>query len=899
MRFALPASLKVTVPLLLLGFAGALLAINLLQYVPKAERAAEEDARKRLAQDMSRLQSTLEYLTLKGDAAGAEHEIAVLAHNHEIGFAAITDDRGTVVAATRRAFIGRPVAEALPQFALAETRSDDGMWRAGMESDATGNEILAYTGIRMVSGRDELRPSRTGSLYVSYDLRRRKDEARAQVLEQSLSWAGWVTVLALVMWLAFHFLLTRRTARLVTAAEELASGNLSVRSGLDGRDELGRLGRAFDAMAGEVAETQTRLRSDIEERERVTTALRESEASYRAIFDSAEDAIFVHDVDTGAIVDANPKACAVFGYTIDELRHADLTTLGSGVHPYAGDDAANLLARAAAGEELRVEWHARHKDGSLHWLEVVGKRVTIGGRDRILSLARDITDRKIAEDALLASEEQYRATFNASIDGLALWNAAGELVDTNPALWQMYGYGDPDDTVTLRAGSWGGPSYPLEFLAEVASGKSLHREIQATRKDGSALEIELHGIPMQYRGEPHVLTIARDVTEKKRSAEELTRQRESLYQREKLAALGSLLAGVAHELNNPLSVVVARAVLLEERGDASTQAAATKIREAAERCARIVRTFLAMARQQRPERGPVAMNDVVTAALDLAAYAVRTSSIDVSLDLADDIPLVHADPDQLHQVLLNLIINAQQSLQEHPGARRIRIESRFDAAARTVRVSVADNGPGIPPQVRARLFEPYFTTKPVGVGTGVGLAVSLGIAEAHGGTLTVDCPPAGGAVFTVSIPVTASDNTVPAPAAPVADDGPRKTVLVVDDEPEIRDMIAEILGPQHRVVTATSGREALARIGAGHYDVVLTDVRMPDVDGRALYEQIAQRWPRLADRVAFVTGDTLTSTLSDFVKASGRPVLEKPFLPAEVRRVVAELAQAGELSSPR
>jgi two-component system NtrC family sensor kinase len=754
-----PASLKFTVPLILLAFAATLSTVNLLYHVPEAERAAEEDSRKRLAQEMSRLQSTLEYLLLKGDVTAAQREISVLAHNHDVLFAALADDQDTVAAATRRAWIGRPVVEVLPQFDARALHEGT----AGIAIDANASELLGHASLLIGSERQELRPSRTGSVFLAYDLRRYKAEARAQVQQQSLYWAGWVAALALAMWLTFHFLLTRRTARLVHAAEEIASGNLSARSGLKGTDELGRLSRAFDAMALAIA-------TDITERRRADEALRVSEASYRAIFDAAEDAIFVHDLDTGAIVDANPKACAAFGYTRDELRHLDLGTLGSGTSPYTGEEARRLLQRAAAGEDLRIEWHGRHRNGELRWHEVYGKRVTIGGQDRILSLARDITD-------------------------------------------------------------------------------------------------------------------------KRRAAEELARQRESLYQREKLAALGSLLAGVAHELNNPLSVVVARAVLLEEQGDAKARTAAQKIRTAAERCARIVRTFLAMARQQQPERGPVAINDVVADALDIAAYAVRTSSIHVTVELAHDVPLIFADADQLHQVLLNLIINAQQSLHEHPAPRRLRVTTAFDAAAGVVRVSVADNGPGIPAALRARIFEPYFTTKPIGIGTGVGLAVSLGIAEAHGGTLVVDCPPEGGAVFTVSLPVGMLATADAASASTWRAGTRRRTILVVDDEADIREALADILlGERHRVVTATSGREALERLSSGHFDVILTDIRMPDVDGCALYEEIERRWPGRARRVVFVTGDTLASALRDFVQASGRPVIEKPFLPSEVRRVIAELA---------
>ena len=225
--------------------------------------------------------------------------------------------------------------------------------------------------------------------------------------------------------------------------------------------------------------------------------------------------------------------------------------------------------------------------------------------------------------------------------------------------------------------------------------------------------------------------------------------------------------------------------------------------------------------------------------------------------------------------------------------------SRFDPVAGALRITVADNGPGIPEHLRARVFEPYFTTKPTGIGTGVGLAVSLGIVEAHGGTLTVACPVEGGALFTIALPVGAVDATSADAGPPRKANANQRTILIVDDEAEIREALAEILaGARHRVVAVSSGREALERMAVEHYDVILTDMRTPDLDGRALYQEIERRWPGRAGRVVFVTGDTLASALREFVSESGRPVIEKPFLPSDVRRVIAELATDGAVGPP-
>jgi signal transduction histidine kinase len=384
--------------------------------------------------------------------------------------------------------------------------------------------------------------------------------------------------------------------------------------------------------------------------------------------------------------------------------------------------------------------------------------------------------------------------------------------------------------------------------------------------------------------------------EARASAAELQRQREALQQTEKMATFGSLLAGVAHELNNPLSIVLGSALILQEQveGEHPTIAErAERIRLAADRCARIVRSFLAMARQQAAVRRPLDASRVIEDALQLLAYQLRSDGIDVAQDIPPGLPLLLGDADQLQQVMANLLTNARQALEQGAPPRQIRIGAR--ASGDAVEITVADNGPGVPAAVRTRIFDPFFTTKPLGVGTGIGLAVSRGIAEVHGGSLCLGEPPGGGACFVLRVPrapvEAASSNRHTSRRVEAGTAQPMRRALVVDDEPDLARMLAELLGSLgYRCDLAATGCDAQHLLSERDYDAILCDLRMPEMDGQALYGWLEENRPHLCRRTAFVTGDTLSRAAGGFLTRSGRRVLEKPFEPEEVRRLVAALA---------
>lgn len=383
--------------------------------------------------------------------------------------------------------------------------------------------------------------------------------------------------------------------------------------------------------------------------------------------------------------------------------------------------------------------------------------------------------------------------------------------------------------------------------------------------------------------------------ERQQTEAEIARQREALHQSEKLTALGSLLAGVAHELNNPLSVVVGQSLLLEEATrDSAFTVRAQKIRYAAERCSKIVRTFLALARRREPDPRPVQLNTVIGMAADLLGYQLRTSGVELTLDLAQELPAFMADADQLHQVATNLIVNAEQALAGRPAPRRLKISTRFDKARQALRLVVADNGPGIEPEIRSRIFDPFFTTKPAGQGTGIGLSLCMTIVGTHRGSIMPSETPGGGATFTVELPLAGlpAPKPAPAPEAMSRDSEPSRRVLVVDDEVEIAETLAEILTDLgHRVEMVSQGEAALNQLKAGPFDLILSDLKMPVLDGPGLYAALLRDYPAMTEKIAFLTGDTLSQRQGEFLAETGAACLEKPFTPDDVRRFVGHLLQ--------
>ncbi|RPH76577.1 MAG: response regulator, partial [Candidatus Rokuibacteriota bacterium] len=376
----------------------------------------------------------------------------------------------------------------------------------------------------------------------------------------------------------------------------------------------------------------------------------------------------------------------------------------------------------------------------------------------------------------------------------------------------------------------------------------------------------------------------------------LTRLRDTqaqLVQAAKMSALGQLVSGVAHELNNPLSVIIGYGQLLLSRDVPESMRRPVELMVAqGDRMAKIVRNLLFFARQRPPERAAVNLQTVVEQTLALRVHQLTLSGITVETAFAPTLPEIIGDAQQLEQVFLNLLLNAEQAILEARPQGRIVVRTRVSDSGDFVYADVVDDGPGIAADALPRVFEPFFTTKMVGSGTGLGLSVSYGILEEHGGRLTVQSR-RGETIFTVELPVSRAPEAAPRMAVMrAAPSGAGRVALVVEDEPSVVDLVVTLLKEHGWAVdVASGGRSGLERVASRPYDLIISDMRMADGDGAEFYTSVRQRAPALARRFVFITGDTANEEAWAFLEGAQVPVIEKPFQSAAFEDAVARVMQ--------
>lgn len=616
---------------------------------------------------------------------------------------------------------------------------------------------------------------------------------------------------------------------------------------------------------------------DLSELQAERKSRREVEALLRAVFDDQTEVIFRYDADR-RIVFYNLAACRLYGVTTTEMlgRH------------FLGDVEPSLRARVTAEldaltPESPVAQATDPKlmpNGETRWFEWTNRALfdETGALTGYQAVGRDVTERHLAQMALAASEARFAAFMRHAPVGMYVKDAEGRYVVVNPEMERVFGL--PAAAVIGRHARDLMPA-PLVSVIEAADAEA--------RESGrpSALEEHIEGaqdyewtlvvrfpIEAPDGGTPQIGGFDIDISAMKRAQTELERAREALHRNEKLRALGHFAAGMAHELNNPLAIIAGQAELLaEDVGDGPLAARAGMIRRAADRCGGIVRNALAMVRGRPIEQQFVDLNAVVMGAIEIARHGPDGAVLRIETALADPPPVVSCDPDQMHQVVVNLLTNARESVGGGRAAPRISISTERLAGVDAVAIEVQDDGPGVPDHLRARIFDAYFTTK--AVGTGIGLAFCRSVIEAHGGTIEL-APSPTGARFRIVLPVTeASSEPVDALVRREAQGAGH--VLIVDDEADFAESLAERLRRDgYATAVVLGGGEAIARLQRESFDLVLLDLDMDEPNGLGVHAWISAARPALATRTVFVTGTMLDPEAEEAARRTGRPVLEKP-----------------------
>ena len=613
-------------------------------------------------------------------------------------------------------------------------------------------------------------------------------------------------------------------------------------------------------------------RTDVTERKKAEHTEREGDLLIRRVLEASGIPVVMARVGDGQILYRSPAADDLFG----KVKFAT-------EYYQSAEDRADYVTHLLS-EERADDYHVTliNAQGEKFPASVSGRLIEYRGEDAIVSSTIDLTA-QVEADALI------RLVMDACPVPIQMTKAeTGELLFRSPETTALFG------AVTSAKSYYVDAADRDAYLAQLKE-KGWVNEYKArfTNASGEIFWGAVSARLIEFKGEPVIVSNTRDLTDELALQEELANQREMLFQNEKMSALGELLAGVAHELNNPLSIVVGHSLMLhEEVTDQATVRRIEKISQAAERCAKIVKTFLAMARQQPSKMELIDIGSIISTAIDVASYGKTGENLLVEKQLATDLPDILADGDQITQVIINLVINAEQAILNSGIGDLVRVETALSSDAKFLKITVEDNGPGIPKNIQPRIFEPFFTTKDVGDGTGIGLAFCHRIVHTHGGEIRLDTSREEGSRFVVKLPVseTPAEATVQADTIPRTNQ--RSKILVIDDEVEVADLISEILKKEGFLVkVVNSGEDAIKLLEFDSFDVLLSDLNMPNVDGRAMFDHLKTHHPDLLAATAFITGDTMGPSSQQLLKESRRPYLEKPVSPAELRELVYELVK--------
>ena len=606
------------------------------------------------------------------------------------------------------------------------------------------------------------------------------------------------------------------------------------------------------------------------------------------VFDSSGEALLVVDTK-GIIHKVNERARELLRIT---ETHARSTSLAEYFSRFPAEELTEMWSRGKS---------ARSLDTSLTTgfpIRVTLRSILPGSRHLLLCLEEGSLVQR-AEAKWRHVEAELRSVLDSIPEGLILFDASGRTRFSNIRFGQLFGFDvraleqlrtfhELSEHVEGRFRTTGTFCAPwISFQA--GGGEPRHDELELLRPSRRVIERFSRPVLDKEGRSLGWLEVYSDVTEERQI-------RSSMLQTEKAAALGQLVSGIAHELNNPLTAIMGYAQLLLGRGlMPAPLAEAGKVYQEAERARRIVKNLLYFARENKPERTLVDLNELVERTLALRSYELRVENITVTCDFAPGLARTMADPYQLQQVVLNLIVNAEQALLEERGQGNIRIRTHrsMQRAGKWLSLEVTDDGPGIAPEIATRIFDPFFTTKPSGVGTGLGLSIVYGIVHQHGGEISFDSQLGAGTRFLVELPVISAPAQEHGTLLPTSNRPPvasKSRILVVEDEPTVAQLIVDVLHEEgHQVEAVLDSREGLTRLARFEYDLVICDLRMPRLDGVAFYEALVRSGSPIQNRIIFITGDMLAPRTLEFLEPKGLPYLAKPFLVEELKLSVNRL----------